>query len=1716
MSMKKIAIFAPYGTFTVHHQVDAMVGSALKVRGCDVSVFLCDGLFENCPVAGRPPDPAKCRSCASASKGFFSGFPLESLQLRAFLNEADFREVRKWADGLQPENMHDAVFEGMDVGSWTHSTVHQYFLKGTLDVYDDQVAKAYRGFLYSAALIVRGFGRAIDSKQLDYLLCFSGMNAYYRVAYEVAKAKGVKSLVHERGYIDDSFVLPGSGFPHQDESLARAWEAWRDIPLSQEECRRIRKYFEDRELGRNSNYINFYRFTSEAESVRSALRIPAGAKIVGLFPSTDLEVGMILNTLRPTFNSQLEWMRATAKVCSEEGAYLVIRHHPNNVHASRVAFSFIQDLLELAKEFPDTVRVVMPDEKLTSYALLWNVDLAVTLVTTMGAEAFVRGIPTICLTDYLFRHMGIEWIRAKDEYASALRRGIGGMESIEVGEFKRAYRFAYLIYFRLSFRFKSFGIKDVHGPDIRISNLEELAPGKDEVMDQVCDHILSGAPMYPLPDGGRGPDAASAEQTFLEGVREEYLGKRRSVRTHGWKPGGLSDSRVSVLKLRRGQFGDSGPRLDASLNRSRHRNFEVVTVFCPAYRGLGESLAALADAVDSCRTDFIYVGMDSTQVDESAFSTALDLLARPGQRPMDTVAWGAWLCDGSGTVKGEALTERSKGKGFAELADSHAAIGNALVLLTLSLWRKPALRAFLAELSAAADDSPETCARTIFEKFTTAESGIWKSDLPLAAIHPEGESMETPVRDIAWLMDLAGRLPEAEDKYRQALIQDPEDRGSLLNFARMLSRQGRTEELREVVSPYLARHKNDGDLAGILESSTASPPQAAAKEAFSNRIGGVSSESWKPASREIAAYEEVAHLVEAVPGWLLQGQEKFLFEKVKSLPDNALIMEIGCDQGRSTTAMAFACVGTGKRIYSIDSFCGNDGMMATAADFMENWRANLARNGLDGYVTPVKGYSYDVLRDWKGPSQFDFAFIDASHEYVDVLTDFQLVYPLIRTGGWMAFHDVEPGWPGPWRAWLEYGHSLLTDRAAVATLACGRKSRVASFEHVDHLHSDFSFARSYREYLADLFKGGAAVLTDAMETSLAGRYATPAEKDAMHSAEILLGGMPEHVPFRSTLRSMISKDARLDGHLLLWNAMTLMAEAKWEDAYRSLLDATRVSRPLPVERVKGYCQVLKEKLGPAGRSLPDPGAASFGTVSADSGSGGSGAGHYGQDYFNWQKHIGAFGGVANLFKFRDFIKTSDTVVDLGSGGGYLLRNVDCARKMGVEINPAARREASLHAGIDAVESPRDLPDGYADVVISNHALEHMHSPLHVLKTLLPKLKVGGKLVLVVPSEPPTQAWEPNDINKHLFTWNPMTLGNLVALAGFKVIQVEAIQHQWVPDFMQAFQRLGEEGFHAACREHAKRNGNYQIRVVAMREASASDPSHRFSVSENRGPAASEIPVALMTYRRPEHTAKVLKALESLGVRNLHVFSDGPKSEADRADVEATRNLCRSLPWANLKYEESKENRGLARSIMHATDQILERHEHLILLEDDCVPQRHFMDFMGQCLERYRDNPKVYGVSGYTVPLTAELRRNLSHDAYFFPRIGSWGWATWRRAWNHLDRNLGNAYRTVLEMGVDIHQGGNDIQPSVEGMLRNQVKDVWTLNWVLSVYARGGVYAYPRESHIQNIGFDGTGVHCGATTRYDTLVAERPPVALPGEVSVDQAIARHFRSFYDIG
>lgn len=149
------------------------------------------------------------------------------------------------------------------------------------------------------------------------------------------------------------------------------------------------------------------------------------------------------------------------------------------------------------------------------------------------------------------------------------------------------------------------------------------------------------------------------------------------------------------------------------------------------------------------------------------------------------------------------------------------------------------------------------------------------------------------------------------------------------------------------------------------------------------------------------------------------------------------------------------------------------------------------------------------------------------------------------------------------------------------------------------------------------------------------------------------------------------------------------------------------------------------------------------------------------------------------------------------GGGYLLKNLPGKRKLGVEINPYACSVAASN-GVEVVASISDIADDVADVIISNHCLEHVPNPMETLVKLRSKIKIAGSVMFVVPCETIHDAYTPGNIDHHLYTWTPRNLGNLFYEAGYQVLYCERDKFLWPPKMIKLIARFGgRSGFDLA-------------------------------------------------------------------------------------------------------------------------------------------------------------------------------------------------------------------------------------------------------------------------------------------------------------------------------
>ena len=101
----------------------------------------------------------------------------------------------------------------------------------------------------------------------------------------------------------------------------------------------------------------------------------------------------------------------------------------------------------------------------------------------------------------------------------------------------------------------------------------------------------------------------------------------------------------------------------------------------------------------------------------------------------------------------------------------------------------------------------------------------------------------------------------------------------------------------------------------------------------------------------------------------------------------------------------------------------------------------------------------------------------------------------------------------------------------------------------------------------------------------------------------------------------------------------------------------------------------------------------------------------------------------------------------------------------------------------------------------------------------------------------------------------------------------------------------------------------------------------------------------------------------------------------------------------------------------------------------------------------------------------------------------------------------------MKAGIDLNQGGNDVPKMVQRYIQGHL-DAWSPGWLLAVYLHRAYCVYPTESHIQNIGFDGSGVHCGSGTRYSAPACRRESTRFPEDMIMHQPIMRIVKDYLD--
>lgn len=241
------------------------------------------------------------------------------------------------------------------------------------------------------------------------------------------------------------------------------------------------------------------------------------------------------------------------------------------------------------------------------------------------------------------------------------------------------------------------------------------------------------------------------------------------------------------------------------------------------------------------------------------------------------------------------------------------------------------------------------------------------------------------------------------------------------------------------------------------------------------------------------------------------------------------------------------------------------------------------------------------------------------------------------------------------------------------------------------------------------------------------------------------------------------------------------------------------------------------------------------------------------------------------------------------------------------------------------------------------------------------------------------------------------------------------------------------------------------------------------------------PVLIVAFNRPDYLAQTFERVREAKPPRLYLAVDGARvdrdNEAER--VAECQQFVKKVDWeCNVYTLFRKENVGCGFGPATAIEWAFEKEDALIVLEDDCVAENSFFRFCDEMLERYKDDNRVWLISGRghhpEYPFFKEYDYIFSHYGH------TWGWATWKRCWKRFDlkmkdfplwKALGGANNVMTTKAERrfYNKWYNSIFCNIDKVILHS----WDAQWLYAYQKEGGLAIVPSKNQVHNVGVMGT-------------------------------------------
>lgn len=238
------------------------------------------------------------------------------------------------------------------------------------------------------------------------------------------------------------------------------------------------------------------------------------------------------------------------------------------------------------------------------------------------------------------------------------------------------------------------------------------------------------------------------------------------------------------------------------------------------------------------------------------------------------------------------------------------------------------------------------------------------------------------------------------------------------------------------------------------------------------------------------------------------------------------------------------------------------------------------------------------------------------------------------------------------------------------------------------------------------------------------------------------------------------------------------------------------------------------------------------------------------------------------------------------------------------------------------------------------------------------------------------------------------------------------------------------------------------------------------------------PVVVFGYNRPDLFRATLFSLKKnilAEKSDLYIYIDGPRKETDKPKINEVTRIANEIDgFLSKTIICSKENKGLAKSIIQGTTEVIHKYGKIIVLEDDLYLSPGFLTFMNTMLDAYEKDARIFQISGFGTKVKVPKRYSFSY--YLNTRAQSWSWATWQDRWDSIDWEINDYCDFLKNKGEKraLLRSGSEFINAINAYMAGD--DIWYICFMYNMFRQRKYCICPIRSFVKNDGFREDATH----------------------------------------